>query len=119
MEIQVEQAQEKTVVLRPKSDAEESIDFSEKLYEDLKKKMATLEEMSVVLDFSKTEGLDLKKILLFSSMSATKRSCGKSFVVVSQTIDVDDVPEELNVVPTVHEALDVIEMEDIERDLGI
>jgi len=31
----------------------------------------------------------------------------------------DEVPEEISVVPTLQEAKDLIEMEEIERDLGI
>ena len=33
-------------------------------------------------------------------------------------IDIDDIPEELSVVPTFIEALDMLEMDAIERDLG-
>ena len=41
-----------------------------------------------------------------------------SFVVICNGIDIDDVPDEINVVPTLQEAEDVLEMEAIERDLG-
>ena len=34
-------------------------------------------------------------------------------------VDADEVPEEIIVVPTLQEARDIIEMEEIERDLGI
>ena len=33
-------------------------------------------------------------------------------------VDIDDVPDYLNVVPSVLEAFDMIEMDEIERDLG-
>jgi hypothetical protein len=39
-------------------------------------------------------------------------------VIVADGIDFTAVPESLVVVPTVLEAHDVIEMEEIERDLG-
>ena len=42
-----------------------------------------------------------------------------SFVIVVNDINIDELPEELNTAPTVQEALDIIEMENIERDLGI
>ena len=41
-----------------------------------------------------------------------------SFVVVGSGFNIDIFPEKLNVVPTIKEAEDVIEMEEIQRDLG-
>jgi len=38
--------------------------------------------------------------------------------MVSNKVNLDDVPEALVVVPTIQEAHDMIEMEDMERDLG-
>ena len=37
---------------------------------------------------------------------------------MSDKADLDEMPDEIVVVPTLQEAFDVIEMEDIERDLG-
>ncbi|MFD0962476.1 ribonuclease Z [Pseudofulvibacter geojedonensis] len=48
-----------------------------------------------------------------------KNESNKSFVIVSSKIKIDDVPEELTIVPTLQEAHDIIEMEEIERDLAI
>ena len=39
-------------------------------------------------------------------------------MIVTNTVNPDDIPEELFVVPTLQEAEDIIEMEEIERDLG-
>ena len=41
-----------------------------------------------------------------------------SFVVLINQLKVDELPEEINTVPTLKEAEDVIQMEMIERDLG-
>jgi len=38
--------------------------------------------------------------------------------LVCNAIDLDDTPEEIVVVPTLQEAFDIIEMEEMERDLG-
>ena len=46
------------------------------------------------------------------------KSNKQSFVIVSDKVDFDDVPDEIIVVPTMQEAYDIIEMEDMERDLG-
>ena len=35
-----------------------------------------------------------------------------------EEIDIDDFPESINIVPTLQEAKDIMEMEAIERDLG-
>lgn len=43
---------------------------------------------------------------------------GTSFVVVSSELAADELPEEVNLVPTLVEAADIIEMENIERELG-
>ena len=43
----------------------------------------------------------------------------KSFVIVTGPIALKLLTDGLNVVPTLHEALDTIEIEEIERDLGI
>ena len=34
-------------------------------------------------------------------------------------MNIDDIPEEMIVVPTLDEAGDIVEMEEIERDLGL
>jgi hypothetical protein len=39
-------------------------------------------------------------------------------VIVTDRVDFDEMPDEIVVVPTLQEAYDIIEMEEIERDLG-
>jgi hypothetical protein len=41
----------------------------------------------------------------------------KSFVIVASNIDFNKVSDKITVVPTLQEAHDIIEMEEIERDL--
>lgn len=47
-----------------------------------------------------------------------KQQNGTSFVIVNSVIDIDNFPENLNIVPTLQEAEDILEMEAIERELG-
>ena len=54
----------------------------------------------------------------FLLISKQHKSEKHSFVIVSSIIDIDATPEELTIVPTLQEAFDIIEMEEIERDLG-
>ena len=75
--------------------------------------------INLILDFSKIINIDLNKILLFSQASETHRNNNKSFVIVCEGLDFDKIPDEIVAVPTFKEAEDIIEIEDIERDLGI
>lgn len=62
--------------------------------------------------------IDVKNILSFIKLSNHYKHNKKSFVIIAPQIDVDKVPEEIAIVPSLNEAFDIIEMEDIERDLG-
>jgi len=73
---------------------------------------------NLILDMSKDKEVTLKQIKLFSDLSKVHKKGKKSFVMVVQDIDFNDVPTKLTVVPTLLEAHDIIEMEEIERDLG-
>jgi hypothetical protein len=55
---------------------------------------------------------------MFSDLSKLHKKGKKSFVMVAENIDFNAVPKALVVVPSVLEAHDIIEMEEIERDLG-
>lgn len=58
-------------------------------------------------------------ILEFFELSNKHKKSGKSFVLVTDAISYDDIPNKITLVPTIQEAKDIIEMEEIERDLGI
>ena len=72
----------------------------------------------LIIDFSDKINIEIKEILLFLKLSVQHRKNGTSFVLVCEGISIDDLPDELNVVPTFNEALDILEMDAIERDLG-
>ncbi len=74
---------------------------------------------NLILDFSEYNNIELKEILLFSQKNLEHKNNNKSFVIVYSGMDFDDVTNELIVVPTLEEAEDIIEIEKIERDLGI
>jgi hypothetical protein len=57
-------------------------------------------------------------VVEFLNISNIHKSEKHSFVIVSENIDIDKIPEDLIVVPTQQEAFDIIEMEEMERDLG-
>lgn len=77
-------------------------------------------DKNLVVDLSQEEGLALENLLAYLPLSDAHRKAKKSFVLVVKDFDFDDDenPEELVIVPTLQEAHDIIEMEEIERDLG-
>lgn len=99
------------IVLLQKSEVKQAAERLKGDYKELKDK-------HIIVDLSKikiTEALDL---IPFVEISTRHKISKKSFVMLTDSIDIDKVPEELAVAPTVQEAYDIIEMEDIERDLG-
>ncbi|BAO77144.1 hypothetical protein [Winogradskyella sp. PG-2] len=72
----------------------------------------------LVVRLSSLDKIALEDVIEFLRLSNDHRSAKKSFVVVSEKADLDEMPDEVIVVPTLQEAFDIIEMEDIERDLG-
>ena len=103
---------EKYTLLKP---AEESLDL---FLNNLEKNLLEFNGEHLILDFSEKINTNLKDLLLFLKISNQHKQNGTSFVVIFEGIDIDEIPEELNVVPTFTEALDILEMDAIERDLG-
>lgn len=73
---------------------------------------------NLVIDLIKYEELELQDLLYFLELSNTQRGNKMSFVLVNNHINPDTVPEEIMVTPTIQEAIDVIDLEEIQRDLG-
>lgn len=78
----------------------------------------TYKECNIILDLSQDKDVTLEVLLTFIILSNRHRKAKKSFVLVAADVDFNDVPDEMVVVPTLLEAQDIIEMEEIERDLG-
>ena len=107
------------VILSPdfKSGEDASVAIDE-FFSELKENFSKFKNSNLILDFSHVVNTDERKILLFSPMCGRQKDQNKSFVIVSEGINLDDIPEEMVVVPTLQEAQDIIEIENIERDLG-
>ncbi len=78
-----------------------------------------IENDHIIVNLFSFSKLTANDILEFLTLSSAHRESGKSFVLVTDKVSYDEVPEEILVVPTLQEARDVIEMEEIERDLGL
>ena len=86
-------------------------------YNALNEEISTLKDKHILINFSEKINTSIKEILLFLDIANDKRKNGTSFVLIITGINIDDVPDEINVVPTMVEALDTLEMDAIERDL--
>lgn len=74
---------------------------------------------NVIINLAVLNTVTLSNIIEFLEISNRHRRANHSFVIVSNEVDLDEMPNEIIVVPTLKEAYDVIEMEEMERDLGI
>lgn len=107
------------VILSPDfKEGDNGADAIDVFFSELKEKFSNFKNSNLILDFSQVVNTDERKILLFSPMCGRQKDQNKSFVIVSEGINLDDIPEEMVVVPTLQEAKDIIEIENIERDLG-
>lgn len=87
-------------------------------FDELKQNLDALESNHLVIEVSENLNIDDAIISLLLELATSFKQNGMSFVVIKSGIDIDDFPETLNIVPTLQEAEDVLEMEAIERDLG-
>jgi hypothetical protein len=78
----------------------------------------SFKHQNLILDLTNDKTTTIASIKAFSDLSKTHKKGKKSFVIVAENIDFNAVPKSLLVVPSVLEAHDIIEMEEIERDLG-
>ena len=73
---------------------------------------------NIIVTLTSLDKIMLSDIVEFLEISNKHRNSKHSFVIVADKIDLDSIPDEIVVVPTVQEAYDIIEMEEMERDLG-
>ena len=73
----------------------------------------------IVVNLFSFTSLKADDLLEFLELSNNHRGRGKSFVLVTEKLSYDEIPDEISVAPSLQEAMDIIEMEDIERDLDL
>jgi hypothetical protein len=77
-----------------------------------------LQDQHLILNLNAFGNLSAGELEEFIPLSSSHRAKRKSFVLVTNTVPFEEVPEVLCLVPTLQEARDIIELEEIERDLG-
>ena len=88
------------------------------LVSNIEKDYHTYKNYHLIVKLSSLDKVLLEDVIEFLRLSKNHRADKKTFVIVSEKVDLEEIPEEIMVVPTMQEAYDIIEMEDIERDLG-
>lgn len=88
--------------------------FVEKVTQQFK----TFEKQNIIIDLSADNNLSESDLKLFLTLSKQQKKAKKSFVIVVSDLDFNSISDKLIVVPSLLEAHDIIEMEEIERDLG-
>jgi hypothetical protein len=78
----------------------------------------TFAKYNIIIDIRMHKDLTVKEINSFMPLSKIHKKAKKSFVIVTSDFDHNAVSDKLAVVRSLLEAHDIIEMEEIERDLG-
>jgi len=90
-----------------------------KFLENLNASYPKISNDHIIVNLFSFTKLTANEVLEFLQLSNMHRSTKKSFVLVTDKVTYDKVPEEICLVPTIQEARDIIEMEEIERDLEL
>jgi len=85
---------------------------------DFKNRYREFKNINLIIDFSEEFNIKIEELTLFLKLSKQHLENGTSFVLICKGINIDKIPDELNIVPTLTEAIDILEMDAIERDLG-
>jgi len=100
-----------TIIIQEKSTI---VELVKKLYATYPK----FKNDNVIVNLSVMNMVTLQDIVEFLEISNQHRHAKHSFVIVTDKANLNEMPDEIVVVPTLKEAYDIIEMEEMERDLG-
>ncbi len=93
------------------------IKLQESSFDEFEKRFAEINSNHIIVILSENYTMIEKNISFFLEAAKIQKINNKSFIVVNNGIDIDKIPELLNITPTLGEAEDILEMEAIERDL--
>lgn len=89
-------------------------DFQSKIVQEYN----SFKSKNLILDLSHDKNITMQDIKSFADIAKQHKKGKKSLVLVTDTVDFNTVPISITVVPTLLEAHDIIEMDEIARDLG-
>ena len=87
-------------------------------YQKLHHEYNSFKSQNIIIDLSSDKALTMDDIKLFGDLIKIHNTAKKSLVIVADSVNFNAVPKNITLVPTILEAHDIIEMEEIERDLG-
>lgn len=90
-----------------------------KFLENLEGAYPKIKNDHIIVNLFSFSKLTTNDVLEFLELSNKHRKAKKSFVLVTDKVSYDEAPDPVCVVPTLQEAKDIIEMEEIERDLDL
>ena len=100
-----------TIITQEKTSVVELVKKLEVLYDRYKND-------NVIVSLTSLNKIPLEHIVEFLQISNKHRKAKHSFIIVTDKVNLDEIPDDIVVVPTLQEAHDIIEMDEIERDLG-
>jgi hypothetical protein len=77
-----------------------------------------LQSNHIILCLDKEQDNTDELLGLVSELSKNQKNINRSFVVVSSKFTAEAWPEDIALAPTKQEAMDIIDMDDMQRDLG-
>lgn len=109
--MKVEQKGNSTIIRNTQGN---TVDFLAKILHEYN----SFKTQNLILDLSLDKEITMQDIKSFGDLAKKHKKGKKSLVLVTDCIDFNTVPTSITVVPTILEAHDIIEMDEIERDLG-
>lgn len=86
-------------------------------FQKLQHEYNSFKSQNLIVDLTHDKELTMDGIKLFADLIKLHAKGKKSLVLVSNSVNFNKVPKDIVLVPTILEAHDIIEMEEIERDL--
>jgi hypothetical protein len=87
-------------------------------YKSFLSKEKEFKDAHLILQVSNNINTTKADYSLFLDIAEQKKKKGTSFAIVNASANIDSFPEHFNIVPTLLEAKDILEMEAMERELG-
>lgn len=82
-----------------------------KIYDDISSK-------NIILDLSNVKNINNENLSVLLTLINQHKDKKKSFVLIVNEAELGELDEKITAAPTLTEAEDLVEMENIERDLG-
>ena len=76
-------------------------------------------DKNIIIDFGEKNIFNDSFLCKLSNLSISHQNLNLSFVIVSSLLNSESIPESLVLSPTLNEAKDLIEMDEIQRDIGL